>query len=137
MHAPALSLCVKYPGVRRASAEGQRPLPVDAGPAPDHKNAMTRRRATSIGFTAVLLWALLALFTVGSAPVPPLQLNAMCFAIGGVLGLIWAAATGQISALWKVPLPAFALGTLGLFGYHALYFAALRNAPTAQAGLIA
>jgi drug/metabolite transporter (DMT)-like permease len=34
-------------------------------------------------------------------------------------------------------LPAFALGTLGLFGYHTLYFAALRNAPPAQAGLIA
>ncbi|MGB2201454.1 MAG: EamA family transporter, partial [Pseudooceanicola atlanticus] len=37
---------------------------------------MTRTRATAIGFVAVLLWALLALFTVGSAPVPPLQLNA-------------------------------------------------------------
>lgn len=98
---------------------------------------MTKSRATLIGFTAVLLWALLALFTVGSAPVPPLQLNAMCFAVGGVIGLIWAAKTGQLSALRNVPLPAFALGTLGLFGYHALYFAALRNAPPAQAGLIA
>ena len=98
---------------------------------------MTRTRATAIGFTAVLLWALLALFTVGSAPVPPLQLNAMCFALGGTLGLIWAIVTGQLSALRRIPLPAFALGTLGLFGYHALYFAALRNAPPAQAGLIA
>lgn len=98
---------------------------------------MTRPRATAIGFTAVLLWALLALFTVGSAPVPPLQLNAMCFALGGALGLIWAARSGQLSTLWRVPLPAFALGTIGLFGYHALYFAALRNAPPAQAGLIA
>ncbi|WP_375174485.1 DMT family transporter [Pseudooceanicola sp.] len=98
---------------------------------------MSQPRATAIGFTAVLLWALLALFTVGSAPVPPLQLNAMCFALGGTLGLIWAVATGQLSALRKVPLPAFALGTIGLFGYHALYFAALRNAPPAQAGLIA
>ena len=98
---------------------------------------MSEYRATAIGFTAVLLWALLALFTVGSAPVPPLQLNAMCFAVGGVIGLIWAAATGQLSSFRNIPLPAFALGTLGLFGYHALYFAALRNAPPAQAGLIA
>ena len=98
---------------------------------------MTRSRATAIGFTAVLLWALLALFTVGSAPVPPLQLNAMCFAVGGTLGLIWAARTGQLAALRRIPPAAFLLGTIGLFGYHALYFAALSNAPPAQAGLIA
>ncbi len=99
--------------------------------------AMTKTRATAIGFTAILLWALLALFTVGSAPVPPLQLNAMCFAVGGMLGLIWTVATGQLKTLTRIPLPALALGTIGLFGYHALYFAALRNAPPAQAGLIA
>ena len=29
---------------------------------------MTERNATAIGFTAVLMWALLALFTIGSAP---------------------------------------------------------------------
>ncbi len=33
---------------------------------------MTKNRATAIGFVAVLLWALLALFTVGSAPTPAL-----------------------------------------------------------------
>ncbi|WP_407494714.1 DMT family transporter [Pseudooceanicola sp. MF1-13] len=98
---------------------------------------MTKPRATAIGFTAVLLWALLALFTVGSAPLPPLQLNAICFAIGGTIGVIWTAATGQLTTLRNIPLPALALGTIGLFGYHALYFAALRNAPPAQAGLIA
>ncbi|MBT9384836.1 EamA family transporter [Pseudooceanicola sp. CBS1P-1] len=98
---------------------------------------MTRSRATLIGFTAILLWALLALFTVGTAPVPPLQLNAMCFGLGGLIGLGWTAATGQIAAFRALPLPAFLLGTLGLFGYHALYFAALRAAPAAEAGLIA
>lgn len=98
---------------------------------------MTRTRATTIGFTAVLLWALLALFTVGTSPVPPLQLNAMCFAIGGMIGLIWTGATGQFSALRQVPLTAYLLGIGGLCGYHALYFAALRNAPAAEAGLIA
>ena len=106
------------------------------GPSPQSRR-MTRTRATAIGFVAVLLWALLALFTVGSAPVPPLQLNAMCFAIGAVIGLVWAAWNGQLSTLRRIPPAAFALGTIGLFGYHALYFAALRNAPPAQAGLIA
>ena len=49
---------------------------------------MTRTRATATGFSAVLLWSLLALFTVGTAPTPPLLLNAICFTIGGALGLI-------------------------------------------------
>ncbi|WP_163848980.1 DMT family transporter [Pseudooceanicola aestuarii] len=98
---------------------------------------MRQRQATIIGFTAILLWALLALLTVGSVPVPPLQLNAMCFAIGGGLGLIWCGVTGQWGALRHVPAAAYALGVIGLFGYHALYFAALRAAPAAQAGLIA
>jgi drug/metabolite transporter (DMT)-like permease len=36
-----------------------------------------------------------------------------------------------------VPLRVYVFGTLGLFGYHALYFSALRLAPAAEAGLIA
>ena len=32
---------------------------------------MTRTTATLVGFSAVALWALLALFTVATAPVPP------------------------------------------------------------------
>ncbi len=98
---------------------------------------MTKTRATAVGFVAVLLWALLALFTVGSAPVPPLMLNTLCFALGGTLGLIWAGATGALAGLRGIPLKVYAIGTLGLFGYHALYFSALRLAPAAEAGLIA
>ncbi|SLN68146.1 Aromatic amino acid exporter YddG [Pseudoruegeria aquimaris] len=98
---------------------------------------MTQNRATAIGFIAVLLWALLALFTVGSAPVPPLLLNAMCFSIGGALGLAWLWRTDGFSQLRQVPLRVYAFGTLGLFGYHFLYFSALRMAPAAEAGLIA
>lgn len=98
---------------------------------------MTRSRATFIGFLAVLLWSLLALFTVGSAPTPPLLLNTICFSIGGVLGLIWTAAQGGLRSLRTVPLGIYVFGTLGLFGYHALYFSALRLAPAAEAGLIA
>jgi len=94
-------------------------------------------RATSIGFVAVLLWSLLALFTVGSAPVPPLQLNAMCFALGGVLGVVWLLWTGGAARLKAVRPGVFLFGIAGLFGYHALYFGALRLAPPAEAGLIA
>ncbi len=98
---------------------------------------MTRSAATAIGFVAVLLWALLALLTVGSAPTPPLLLNTICFGIGGTLGLIWMAATGRLQELRRVPWTAYAFGIAGLFGYHFLYFSALRLAPAAEAGLIA
>lgn len=98
---------------------------------------MTRKRATMIGFMAVILWSFLALFTVGTAPMPPLLLNAICFAIGGALGLTWIAASGGLQQLKTVPLWVFVFGTVGLFGYHILYFSALRLAPAAEAGLIA
>lgn len=98
---------------------------------------MTRGRATAIGFGAVLLWSLLALFTVGSAPVPPLLLNAITFAIGGALGVVWTLATGTGRQLRKVRPAVYLFGTVALFGYHLLYFSALRLAPPAEASLIA
>ncbi|AUJ64934.1 EamA family transporter [Aestuarium zhoushanense] len=98
---------------------------------------MSKTSYTAVGFIAVLLWALLALFTVGSAPVPPFLLNALCFAIGGGIGVIWLLATGGLSQLRRVPMRVYLIGTAGLFGYHFLYFSALRMAPAAEAGLIA
>ncbi len=98
---------------------------------------MSRTKATAIGFTAVLMWALLALFTIGSAPVPPLQLNAMCFGIGGGIGLIWTARGAGLSVLRGVSWKVYAFGTFGLFGAHFLYFTAFRMAPLAETGLIA
>ncbi|MTI03028.1 DMT family transporter [Roseibium sp. RKSG952] len=98
---------------------------------------MTKTRATAIGFVAVLLWSLLALFTVGSAPTPPLLLNAICFSIGGTLGMVWTYASGGLSQLRDINWKIYLFGAVGLFGYHALYFSALRMAPAAEAGLIA
>jgi drug/metabolite transporter (DMT)-like permease len=97
---------------------------------------MTKGKATLVGFTAVLMWSLLALFTIGSEPVPPLLLNALCFGVGGVIGLLWTARRGfevLRGVSWKV----YAFGTLGLFGYHLLYFNAFRLGPNASTGLIA
>ncbi|MBZ0218347.1 MAG: EamA family transporter [Fimbriimonadaceae bacterium] len=94
-------------------------------------------RATLIGFTAILMWALLALFTAGSGRVPPFQLAAFSFAIGTVIGVAgWLFRAGAIKAL-RQPWPVWALGVGGLFGYHFFYFTALRNAPPVEAGLIA
>ncbi len=98
---------------------------------------MTRRTATSIGFTAVLMWALLALFTAASGAVPPLQLTAMAFAIGGTIGAVsWWLRGGRLAVFRQSPL-IWLFGTGSLFGYHFLYFTALRSAPAAEASLIA
>ncbi len=98
---------------------------------------MTRPRATAIGFSAILLWSLLALLTVGTAPVPPFLLTALTFSIGGAIGggwVLWAREARKLREIsWKV----YLFGTLALFGYHFLYFSALRMAPAAEAGLIA
>lgn len=97
---------------------------------------MTRSKATTIGSLAILLWSMLAVFTVGSAPVPPFLLNALTFAVGGAVGLGWIALTGGFGQLALVPRRVYLWGALGLFGYHFLYFSALRLAPPAEAGLI-
>lgn len=90
-----------------------------------------------MGFGAVLMWALLALLTVKTVPIPPFQLTFMSFAVGGVLGLCWVIIMGEVNSLRGVSWKIYAFGTAGLFGYHFFYFSALRLAPAAEAGLIA
>jgi drug/metabolite transporter (DMT)-like permease len=95
-----------------------------------------RSAATLAGFGAILLWSLLALFTAASGAVPPFQLAAMTFLVGGLCGCLpWIARPARARALLQ-PWPVWLLGVGGLFGYHALYFSALRLAPPAEAGLI-
>ncbi len=94
-------------------------------------------RGTLIGFTAILMWSLLALMTAASGKVPPLQMNAMTFAIGSLPGIVLFILKPERIALLKQPAKVWITGIGGLFGYHFLYFTALRNAPAVEAGLIA
>ena len=97
---------------------------------------MTSRTATLIGLTAILMWSLLAVLTVATGKIPAFQLAAMTFAIGALVGLpTWIGRPEAISRLRQPPL-AWVVGVGGLFGYHALYFLALRFAPPAEAGLL-
>lgn len=93
--------------------------------------------ATLVGFIAVATWALLALLTDLSGDVPPFQLLAMTFAIGAVPGLLAMIVQPERRKALKQPLPVWALGVIGLFGYHFCYFTALDNAPAVDASLIA
>jgi drug/metabolite transporter (DMT)-like permease len=94
-------------------------------------------RATLTGFTAILLWSTLALLTAGSGAVPPFQLAALTFLIGGVAGLPFLLRSPRGLATLQQPPLAWLHGVGGLFGYHFVYFSALRLAPPAEAGLIA
>ncbi len=97
---------------------------------------MTSRTATLTGLSAILMWSALAVMTVGSGQIPPFQLAALTFAIGGLVGcLSWIGRREAVSAL-KQPPVVWIVGVGGLFGYHALYFIALRTAPPAEAGLL-
>lgn len=92
-------------------------------------------RPTILGLGAILLWGLLALLTDMTRGVPPFLLTALTFWVASAFGLIVLVARGQLGALRQTP-AAWALGVGGLFGSHALYFAAMKNAPAAEASLI-
>ena len=105
---------------------------------PEGRALSSQRRATAVGFVAVLLWALLALFTAATGQVPPLQLAAMTFAMAFMLALgKWLLRGENIIDHLRQPLIVWGIGVGGLFGYHFFYFIALRNAPAVEASLIA
>ncbi len=94
-------------------------------------------RATLIGFSAILMWSFLALLTAASGAMPPFQLSAICFAIGSLPGVATFILKPERLKLLKQAPKVWIVGIAGLFGYHFLYFTALRNAPAVEAGLIA
>src|SRR6188768_690413 len=110
-------------------------------PGHDAKNfdiagLMTPRTATLIGLTAILMWSLLSVLTVATGKIPAFQLAAMTFAIGAAVAFASFLFRPSAFASLKQPPVAWVVGVGGLFGYHALYFLALRFAPPAEAGLL-
>jgi drug/metabolite transporter (DMT)-like permease len=97
-----------------------------------------KRSATLVGFTAVLMWGLLAYLSKTAAGVPPLQLLAISFFIGGLVGLAtWPFRPGAAKVLVSQPWQVWALNVGALFGCHFLYFIATRNAPIVEVNLLA
>lgn len=97
-----------------------------------------KRKATLIGSIAVILWALLALFTTEVADIPPFQLVSLCFGIASIFSALWMTIRGgNVVRALRQPPGAWGLGVAGLFGYHFFYFVALANAPAVEASLIA
>jgi drug/metabolite transporter (DMT)-like permease len=95
-------------------------------------------RATALGAAAVLLWAALALLTVGANRLPPFQLLALTFGVAGALGILLSVLRRRsLAAVARAHPQALALATAALAGYHLFYFVALRKAPAVDASLIA
>jgi drug/metabolite transporter (DMT)-like permease len=90
---------------------------------------------TIFGLGAIGFWSTLAVFTAMTGKVPPFLTVAITFALGGALILAIAAARGTLAQA-RPTLPSFLLGLYGLFGDTAIYFAALKLAPPAEANLI-
>jgi drug/metabolite transporter (DMT)-like permease len=98
---------------------------------------MTPRAATGVGLIAVLLWSALATLTVLARGIPPLQLEAMSFAVGSMIGVVYLAFNAQARRdLRRLSWPAALVGVGGLLGFHFFYFLSLQNAPPLQANLI-
>ncbi|WP_050387763.1 aromatic amino acid exporter YddG [Bradyrhizobium pachyrhizi] len=97
---------------------------------------MTTRTATFVGLTAILMWSLLSVMTVATGAIPAFQLAAMTFAIGAAVAFASFLLRPSAFGALKQPAVAWVVGVGGLFGYHALYFLALRFAPPAEAGLL-
>ena len=84
------------------------------------------------------MWAFLALLTSASGAVPPFQLAAISFLIGGLMGAAtWPFRPAALNKLKQQDWRLWALGITSLFGYHFIYFTAIRNAPPVEVSLIA
>lgn len=98
---------------------------------------MTRALSTVVGFAAILTWSFLALLSTAAGPVPPFQLAAMTFLLGGLVGAAsWPFRPGATTAL-RQPWQVWALGVGGLCIYHCAYFFAIQSVPPVEASLIA
>ncbi len=103
----------------------------------DHMNGISKQqKATLAGFGAILLWGMLALLTSFCGDIPPFQLTAMTFFIAFLIGAAAFIRAGCPFSSLKQPAGVWLNGILGLFGYHALYFMAMRHAPSMEASLI-
>ena len=75
------------------------------------------------------VWASLALLTDRVSHLPPLLSAGLALFIGGLTGA-WQ------RRAWKAPPITYVVGVGGLFGYHALLFAAFVMAPAVEANLL-
>lgn len=85
--------------------------------------------STALALFTIVIWSTLALLSAGTTRLPPLFAVGVALCIGGLVGIV------RIRE-WKVPLLTLAVGVGGIFGYHALLFAAFRLAPAVEVNIL-
>ncbi len=100
---------------------------------------MKQRQATLTGFSAILLWGTLALFTrLTDGIIPPFQLMAMSFGIAFILMLSRFMYQGHLGLRHlRHPKQVWLLGIGSYFGYHFCFFSAMQLAPAVEVSLLA
>jgi drug/metabolite transporter (DMT)-like permease len=78
---------------------------------------------------AILLWSSLALAGAGLTRIPPFLLLAVAFCVSGLIGVLRPRG-------WRIPWVTLTVGTVGIFGYHFLYFLAFAQAPAVEVNLL-
>lgn len=86
-------------------------------------------RALAAALVTIVVWASLALLADRMKLVPPLLSSGFALMVGGLVGA-WQ------RGAWRAPLGTYVLGVGGLFGYHALLFAAFGLAPAVEVNLL-
>jgi drug/metabolite transporter (DMT)-like permease len=85
--------------------------------------------AIVFALTTILIWSTLTLFSAGVSHLPAFLSAGIALALGGLVGLVRV-------RQWRIPPLTFALGVGGIFGYHALFFLALRHAPAVEVNIL-
>lgn len=97
----------------------------------------SQKKGNIFGLVAILLWPTLGLFTILTGDIPPFELVSISFFVASLIGLVMLRVQRHsFILLFKVPLSAWIIGVMGLFGYHFFYFFALKNAPAVEANLL-
>jgi len=82
-----------------------------------------------LALLTIVNWSSLAFLTVKVARLPSTFSVGVALTIGGLVGL------ARVRD-WKIPRQTLLIGVCGIFGYHALLFAAFRLAPAVEVNLI-
>jgi drug/metabolite transporter (DMT)-like permease len=85
--------------------------------------------AALLALLSIVVWSSLAFLNSRVNALPPFLSVGVALCVGGIAGLARARE-------WRVPFRTFAVGVGGIFGYHALLFAAFRIAPSVEVNLI-
>lgn len=96
-----------------------------------------KARAASLALGAVLLWATWPTLATWAQPAPPFLIFALGSAVGFVVSLARAAATGQARAFVRTPPRTLALVAGGLLVNNVLYLMAMPRIGPAEANVVA